>query len=247
MGRTFVREVMKVKSLKVKKEKFSVVLLGVSVVLGLATVSKTAEFFRNPIPTEELLGESAVLSRPDSNDAKAHFEQSKKVAGEIKEKNLFIPKPKKKNPVSGVSGIFGDSAFVNGKWCKVGDKVGDAELIAIEPTYVKIKWDGKERTYAPMMAAESSSKAERPRRRRPSREGRDEFRARGEARRAGMRERFQNMSEEEREKFRQERRRRREERGQSGGRRRGGGGGDRGGSNRGGGGGRMSGRGGRRR
>jgi hypothetical protein len=152
----FVREVMKIKSLRVKKEKISVVLLGVSVVLGLATASKTAEFFRNPIPAEELLSESSVLSRPDSNEAKAQFEELKKVAGEIKSDNLFIPKPKKSNPVRGVSGIFGDSAFVNGKWCKVGDKIGDAEVTVIEPTYVKIKWDGKERTYAPLMAMESS-------------------------------------------------------------------------------------------
>jgi len=224
---------MNIKSLRVKKEKISVVLLGVAVVLGLATASKTAEFFGNPVSTEKLLGESAVLSKPDSNDAKAHFEQSKKVAGEIKEKNLFIPKPKRKNPVSGVSGIFGDSAFVNGKWCKVGDKVGDAEVILIEPTYVKIKWDDKEHTYAPLMAMESSSSKDdksRPRRRkRSSNEGRAEFEARGEARREAMRERFQNMSEQERQQRREERRQRREERGKGGGRRGGGGGGREGG------------------
>ena len=45
---------------------------------------------KNDMLIKKLLDESTVLSRPDSNEAKAHFEQSKKVAGEIKEKNLFI-------------------------------------------------------------------------------------------------------------------------------------------------------------
>ena len=43
--------------------------------------------------------------------------------------------------------------LINGKWYKVGDKVGDAEIMAIEPTQVKIKWDGKEKFFAPLAAA----------------------------------------------------------------------------------------------
>jgi len=44
----------------------------------------------------------------------------------------------------------------NGKWYKVGDKIGDAKIVAIEAAQVRIEWEGKEKIFAPISAASSS-------------------------------------------------------------------------------------------
>jgi hypothetical protein len=82
-----------------------------------------------------------------------YFVESKAIADELKKKNLFVPPKPKKHPVSQVAGILGDEVLINGKWYKVGDKVGDAKIVAIEPTLVKIEWEGKEKVFAPISAA----------------------------------------------------------------------------------------------
>jgi len=218
--------------LKAKKELISVMLLGVSAIVGILILVKILGFFTSSARAERLLGESLVLSRADANDTQKHFEKSKEVADELKTKNLFTPRPKKSNPVGQVTGILGDEAMVNGKWCKVGDKVGDAEIIAIEPTCVKIKWDGRERVFTPLFGAGSSeSGGDRAKKRsKRSKEGSAELRVGGErSGNRGDRARFRDMSPEEREARRAEFRQRREERRSRGG------GDDGGGSRRGGG------------
>jgi hypothetical protein len=65
---------------------------------------------------------------------------------------LFAPPLPKKHPVSQVSGILGNEVLINSKWYKVGDKIGDAKIVAIESTLVKIEWEGKEKVFAPISA-----------------------------------------------------------------------------------------------
>jgi len=47
--------------------------------------------------------------------------------------------------------------LINGKWYKVGDKIGDAKIVAIEPTQVKIEWEGKEKVFAPISAVSAAA------------------------------------------------------------------------------------------
>jgi len=71
-------------------------------------------------------------------------------ADELKKKNLFIKTLPRQHPVREVVGILGDEVLINGKWCKVGDSVGDATIVAIEPTKVRITWDGQEKDFSPI-------------------------------------------------------------------------------------------------
>ena len=225
---------MKLDYLKDKKEIISTGLLWFSVAVGVVILVKTAEFFAGNVKAATLLKQVAEQGAYDPNetDTKKYLAESKQIAETLKKKNLFIPPEPKKHPVSQVLGILGDEVLINGKWYKEGDKVGDAKIVRIEPTFVKIRWDGKEKEFAPISAGESSqpddaNRQGRPGEKkeneksqnqdRPERRGRGEFRMSPEGR-DRIRERMQNMTEEERQQYRE---RMRSERGGGGGRGRG--------------------------
>lgn len=154
---------MKANNQKSNQNLVSVGVLAVSVALCALIAVKVAGFLENSASAERLMDGCVVLSSPDSNDAKELFSKSKEMAEEIKKKNLFFKPKKERNPVKKVTAIFGDSAFVNGKWYKVGDKVGDANIVEIQPTYVKIEWKGKEKIYSPFDVKVEERKKEKPR------------------------------------------------------------------------------------
>jgi len=212
---------MKLNYLKEKKESVSVVLLWFSVVLGVLILVKVAGFFVASANAKTLVEKAFSQNKSDANDMEKYFAKSKEIAAELKKKNLFAPPLPKKHPVNEVLGILGSEALINGKWYKVGDNVGDAKVVAIEPALVRIEWDGRERVFAPIQAAGSSGSGG-PRSGRPERASRIEGPGAGAAmtviggteRRQGpgrfgeegfrgMRERWENMSEEERQAMRE--------------------------------------------
>ena len=191
-------------------------LLGAAGVLAVLTVAKLWHYSRSTANAQNIVSKAIDKDEGDPNLLKANLADSKKIADAIKKENLFIPIPPKRHPVSAVLGIMGADAWINGKWCKAGDKVGDAKIIAVEPTRVKIEWNGQEKYFAPLAASggESSSPSRsrggESRRPRPERGGMVPQRGPGgmpedpRARMEGMRARLENMSPEEREAFRNE-------------------------------------------
>ena len=140
------------------KSKFVViVLLGVSVFLGIMILVKVRGFFAASAWAENVIKRAVAQTKPDANDVEEHLAESKTIAEELKKKNLFVPPTPKKHPVSQVSGILGNEVLINGKWYKVGDKIGDAKIVAIEPTQVKIEWEGKEKIFAPISAVSAAA------------------------------------------------------------------------------------------
>ncbi|MHC4475206.1 MAG: hypothetical protein ACYTEL_06160 [Planctomycetota bacterium] len=206
---------MRLDYLKDRKEPVSLVLLGLSAVLGLVILVRIAGFFVTSARAEKLIEDAAALSKPDPNDTEKYFAESKEIADKLKKKNLFAPPPKKENPVKGVSMIITNEAFINGKWHKVGDKIGDAEVLEIKPTSVKIKWESEEKTHRvfEFKGPEEPKKRERVVDR-PGREGKDEkpdtAKKEGPEGRRPPRARrdFSELSEEQRERMRERRRQR---------------------------------------
>jgi hypothetical protein len=142
---------------------------------------------------------------------------SRSLAEELKKNNLFVPKPPRENPVKEVLGILGSEALINGEWYKAGDHVGDAQVVAVDPTQVKILWDGKETAFAPIAATGLGASGPAESRPRPERGGPSRGTAPSRVGprppggavmstedRSGLRERWKTMSQEEREKFRDE-------------------------------------------
>ncbi len=140
---------MKLDNLKEKQGLISISLFWVSAVLGVLILVRLGSFFVTSARAERLVEDAAAQSQPDANDAKKYLARFKEVADELKKKNMFAPPPPKPGwPVSSVQ-ILGHTAFINGKWYKVGDDIGGAKILEIGPTYVKMVWEGKEKTFYP--------------------------------------------------------------------------------------------------
>jgi hypothetical protein len=140
------------------KDKFvAILLLGISVVLGIMIVVKVRGFFAASARAENAVKSVVAQTKPDANDVEKVLAKSKTIADELKKKNLFVPPAPKKHPVSQVSGILGNEVLIKGKWYKAGDKIGDAKIVAIESTHVKIEWQGKEKVFAPLSAISAAA------------------------------------------------------------------------------------------
>jgi len=209
---------MKLDNIKEKQGLISISLFWVSAVLGVLILVRLGSFFVTSARAERLIENAAAQSQPDANDAKKYLAKFKEVADELKKKNMFAPPPPKPGwPVSQVIGILGDTALINGKWYKVGDDIGGAKVLKIGPAYVKMVWEGKEKSFSPFDvkdvegAKSDSRKGEETKREdrrervergpRPRRGGRGGFRDMSREERMQLRERMRDMSPEERREY----------------------------------------------
>jgi hypothetical protein len=241
---------------KNKKELVPTVLLGVSVLCGVLILIKVTGFFVASARAESIVKGAIEQNGTAQKNVEKYLADSTAITDELKKNNLFAPPAPKQHPVKEVTGIFGDQVYINDKWYNVGDTVADAKIVAIGPTSVTIEWVGKEKTFLPIQAnvpeeqggpkggapATVSGKEGENKNANESGptqvtvqvEGSPGFGGSGGPGGGGfmaMRQRFQNMSEEERQAFRDQMR-------QRFGRNRGGGGSGGGGRNFGGRGGR---------
>jgi len=153
---------MKLDFTKEKKNTISLLLLTSSALLGILIPIKLTAFLVTSGRQEKLIDEAALRCRIDPNATEKYLAKSKETAERLKKKNLFAPPPPRQHPVSEISGILGNEVLIRDKWYKVGDKIADAEILAIEPAQVKIKWDGKETYFAPIAAAGETSPEKKP-------------------------------------------------------------------------------------
>jgi len=144
------------KVLKEKKELVSVVLLGASAFFVVLILVKVTGFFTASARAESLVKKAIAQNETDAKDIDKYFAKYKVLAEALKKNNLFVPPAQKQHPVKEVWGIFGDEVLIKDKWYKVDDTVGDAKIVAIGPTEVTIEWDGNKKTFAPIDAAEPS-------------------------------------------------------------------------------------------
>jgi hypothetical protein len=142
--------------LKEKKEFVSVVLLCVSVILAFSILVKITGFFTASARAEKIVNKAIKQNTEDAKDIDKYFTQYKVLADALKKNNLFVPPAARQHPVNEVTGIFGNEVIIRDKLYKVGDKVGDATIVSIEPTQVTIEWDGKKKIFSPIEAKDSS-------------------------------------------------------------------------------------------
>jgi len=134
---------MKFDYLKERQELVSAVLLGASAILGVMVLVALVSYSSESAKAERLIRTVVAGGEADANAVEQYVAKSKEVADAMKKKNLFAPPPAKKHPVSEVSGIIGSRVLIGGKEYGLGDSVGEAKIVAIEPTYVKIEWEGE--------------------------------------------------------------------------------------------------------
>jgi hypothetical protein len=160
-----------------------------------------------------------IQIEPNEAALKAYVAADQNLMEAMKADNIIAKAPPKTNPVKDVD-IIGQEVIINGKLYKVGDKVGDAEIMAITAKNVTVQWNGKSTTFSPIngqdQAGGASGSGQRPgssnRRPQPSgtrsRSGRTVVRGEGGGSRGRMTppspediQRLQKMSPDERRAF----------------------------------------------
>jgi hypothetical protein len=139
---------MKIESLKNKTEPLTRVLFAVAVLLGALVFLKIGFFVSSS--NAMMMAAQADPNHAGATDLKKVLAATKASADQIKKNNLFVPGAARQYPVNQVIGILGREALIGDKWYKVGDSVGEAKIVAIEPTKVKVVWDGQEKEFSPI-------------------------------------------------------------------------------------------------
>jgi hypothetical protein len=137
--------------LKNKRKLVPMILLAIAVLSGVLTMIKVTGLFITSARAEHIVKKAAAWSKPDPNIVDGEVAKSKLIAEDLKQDNLFWPTPKG-HPVKAVLGIFGDEAYINGRWYKVGAKIKDAKIIAIDADSVTTEWGGKQQVFRPIDA-----------------------------------------------------------------------------------------------
>lgn len=144
-----------------KAKPLTKILFAVAVFLGALILLKIAGFFASTSQARVLEGQ-ADAARAGVSEVKKLLAETKTAAEELKRKNLFVQATPKQFPVSDVLGIMGQEALINGKWYKVGDSVAEARITAIEPTKVKIAWNGQEKEFSPIGSGGAGGRPDQP-------------------------------------------------------------------------------------
>ena len=125
-------------------------LFAAAVLLGAWAAARMVGYFVGPAQAENAVAQALTRNAADSNDAATHFDKAREVAEALKKKNLFTVEPPKEHPVKQIDGILGAEVLVGDKWYKVGEKIGDATILLVEPTRVTIEWDGQKKVFSPL-------------------------------------------------------------------------------------------------
>jgi hypothetical protein len=150
---------------KYKQELVSIALLAMVVLSVVLTVSKVTGFFVTMAKAENIVKQAVAQNNSDPNIVRTHIAKANPLVDELKKNNLFTSPAPRENPVKTVLGIFGDEAYINGKWYKVGARIGDVKIVAIDATSVTTEWDGKKEVFYPIDVEGSSARSgpnERP-------------------------------------------------------------------------------------
>lgn len=139
---------MKMESLKNKTESLTKILFAVAVLLGALVFLKIGFFVNSS--NAMIMAAQGDPSQAGTVDLKKVLAATKTSADQIKKNNLFMPGSAKPYPVNEVIGILGREALIGDKWYKAGDSVGEARIVAIEPTKVKVVWNGQEKEFSPI-------------------------------------------------------------------------------------------------
>lgn len=218
---------------KNKDELIPTVLLGVSVLCGILILLKVTGFFVASARAKSIVKQAVEQSTADPKNIEKQLASAAAISDELKKNNLFAPPPARQHPVKEVSGIFGDQVLIQNKWYSVGETIKDAKIVAIGATSVTIMWEGKEKSFLPIEAKiiEDKSGPRGRTAAAQKKEGEDDSKRENDAEerpesvtvrvdgggpppifggRGGpgggfmaMRERFENMSEDERQAFRE--------------------------------------------
>ena len=142
---------------KDKHTLFSLGLLALTMLLigftAAQVISMTRQTSQGPLLTRETLDQIT-----NGSNTRQYLEDYQAAAKELTQKNMFVPPPEGPAEPGDCTAIFGDEARIGDRWYKSGDRLGEAEVVAIGPTSVTLLWDGRRITRTPVLRLEDNSR-----------------------------------------------------------------------------------------
>ena len=155
---------MKLNYIKGHEKLISVTLSGVSILFAGLICMKIISYYQLSTRADNIKDMAQIIVTNDCNkpeELEKYLDNTKEMADNLKKSNLFAPPQTKSNPVTQVTCILGDEAWINNKWYKEGDMVQDAKVVSIEPTQVTIEWEGQTKVFNPLGAQTDSNGSNR--------------------------------------------------------------------------------------
>jgi len=152
---------MGIGTLAAARRPISRLLFAFSLLLAALSFLRVAMFVGTTTEARLLARRFTPQIQPTASQIQEKPVESQALVARLKKKNLFTPPPSREHPVKDVAGILGNEAFIGGRWYRCHDKIGEATIVYIGPTQVRIEWDGKEKTFAPIQGG-SPAGAKRP-------------------------------------------------------------------------------------
>jgi hypothetical protein len=133
-----------------KKEIVSVALLGLIILLAVLVLLKVTSFFAVTAKAQRVVAEAIIIAKTPATTA--DFASDRQIVSALTANNIFNAIPPQtvsvqqtqRNPITEVRGIVGDKASINGSWYVVGDTIGQAKIVAIDPGQVTILYNDRE-------------------------------------------------------------------------------------------------------
>jgi hypothetical protein len=132
------------------KRSLSTAMLLAAVVAFVLTLIKVTSYLEASARAQNLVRKATAQEEPIPKNAEDATAASWAVAEQLKKNNLFSPPVPPRHPVTSVLGILGNEALIGDRWYKAGDSIADAKVVAVEPTRVRVQWQGRETIFVPM-------------------------------------------------------------------------------------------------
>jgi len=141
---------MKLNHLMRSKHSLSTALLTAAVIAFVLTLVKITSYLEASARAQNLVKKATAQDKPIPKETGDAAAASWAVAEQLKKSNLFSPPIPPRHPVTSVLGILGNEALIGDRWYKAGDNIADAKVVAVEPTQVRVQWQGRETVFVPM-------------------------------------------------------------------------------------------------
>jgi hypothetical protein len=131
-------------------------LAGIVIVLGGLLLVKATTVIVYATTSRTKVVSAFETAKKSSNAMELYKKRSADEVKKVTEKNPFAPEAQKPQPPT-LAGVMGDEVLINGQWYKVGQEVSGAKILKIDPIFVMIDFGGKQQALTPQTSVDPNA------------------------------------------------------------------------------------------
>jgi hypothetical protein len=136
-------------------------LVGIAIGLGILLLAKTTTVIVQGATARTKVSSAFDASKKAGNAIELYKKHSQEEMKTVTEKKPFGAEAQKPQTPQ-CAGIMGDEVLFNGQWYKAGADVGGAKILKIDPTFVMVQFEGKEVVVTPQSRVDPNARMQGP-------------------------------------------------------------------------------------